>query len=81
MLYRKIIIIVKSYILDIVVLIIEIVPTIDVVLIVEFVSIVVMLIAEIVSTKDTLIIFKNIVVILTMRFVPAKVLFVNIKTN
>ena len=47
---------------------------------------VVILIARIVSIKDTLIIFKNIVIVLIVGFVLAKVLFVNIlfvniKTN
>ena len=53
---------------------------------VEFVFIVVVLIAGIVFTKDISIIFKNIIVVLIIRFMPAKVLFVNIlfvniKTN
>ena len=81
MIYRKTIIIVIFYILDIVVLIAEIVSTIDIELIVRFVSAIVVLIAEIVSIKDTSIIFKNIVVVLTVRFVFVEVLFVNIKTN
>ena len=51
--------------LDIVVLIVEIVFTIDIVLIVE-----------IVSAEDTLIIFENIVVVLIVRFVLAEVLFI-----
>ena len=51
--------------LDIVVLTIEIVSTIDIVLT-----------AEIVPAKDTLITFKNIVVVLTVRFVLAEVLFI-----
>ena len=67
--------------LDIVVLITEIVSTTDIELIVEFVFAIVMLTAGIVSTKDILITFKNIVVILTVGFVLAEVLFVNIKTN
>ena len=67
MIYRETIIIVIFYILNIVVLTIEIVSIIDIVLI-----------AEIVSIKDTLVTFKNIVVILTVRFVPAEVLFVSI---
>ena len=45
-------------------------------LIVEFVFAIVLLLAKIVSAKDTLIIFKNIVVVLTARFVLAKVLFI-----
>ena len=49
---------------------------IDVVLIEEFISTIIVLIARIVSAKDILIIFKNIVVILTVRFVLAKVLFI-----
>ena len=67
MIYRKTIIIVILYILDIVVLTIEIVSTIDIILIIE-----------IVSTKDFLIIFKNIVIVLTVRFVFAEVLFVSV---
>ena len=67
--------------LDIVVLMIEIVPAIGVVLIAEFVSAIVVLIAEIVSAEDTLIIFENIVVVLTVRFVLAEVLFVNIEAD
>ena len=45
-------------------LIIEIVSTIDVVLIEEFVSTIVILAAEIVPTKDISIIFENIVIVL-----------------
>ena len=72
--------------LNIVVLIIEIVSTIDIVSIAKVVSTIVVLIARIVSAKDTLITFENIVVVLTVRFVFAKVsfvsvLFVNIKNN
>ena len=72
--------------LDIVILIIEIVFIIYVVLIAKVVFIIVILIARIVFAKDTLIIFENIVVMLTIRFVLAKVsfvniLFVNIKNN
>ena len=67
-------------------LIIGIVSTIDVVLIVELVSIVVVLIARNVFTKDTLITFRGVIIILIVRFILAKVLFVNIlfaniKTN
>ena len=51
--------------LDIVVLTIEIVSAINIVLVIEIVSI-----------KDFLIIFKDIVVMLTVRFVFAKVLFI-----
>ena len=65
MVYRETIIIVIFYILDIVVLAIEIVSAIDIVLI-----------AEIVSAEDPLITFKNIVVVLIVEFVFAKVLFV-----
>ena len=68
MAYKKAIIIVIFYILDIVILTIEIVSTIDIVLIIEIVSI-----------KDISIIFKSVVVVLILRFMPAKVLFVNIK--
>ena len=50
--------------------------TIDVVLIIEFVFIIGILIARIVFIKDISIIFKNIVVILIVRFLPAKVLFI-----
>ena len=67
--------------LDIVVLTIEIVSIIDVVLIAKVISIIVMLIAKIVSTKDILVIFENIVVVLTVKFVFAEVLFVNIKVE
>ena len=65
MVYRKIIIIAIFCILDIVVLTIEIVSTIDIVLIVEIVSI-----------RDPLITFRDIVVVLTVRFVLAEVLFI-----
>ena len=65
MIYRETIIIVIFYILNIVVLTIEIVSIIDIVLTVEIVSI-----------EDTLIIFKNIVVVLIVRFVFAEVLFI-----
>ena len=86
MIYSETIIIAIFYILDIVVLIIEIVSTIDVILIIEFVSTIVVLAAEIVSAEDTLIIFKDIIIVFTVRFVFAEVLFVsilfvNIKTN
>ena len=72
--------------LDIVVLIIEIVSTIYVVLIAKVVSIIIVLTARIVFAKDISITFKNIVIVLIVRFVPAKVLFVsilfvNIKSN
>ena len=65
MVYRKIIIIAIFCILDIVVLTTEIVSAIDVVLIVEIVSI-----------RDPLITFRDIVVVLTVRFVLAEVLFI-----
>ena len=65
MIYREIIIIVIFYMLNIVILTIEIVLIIDVVLA-----------ARIVSIKDILIIFKNIVIMLIAGFVPAKVLFI-----
>ena len=65
MAYREAIIIVIFCILNMVVLTIEIVSTIDIVLI-----------AEIVFIKDILIIFENIVVVLIVRFVLAKVLFI-----
>ena len=65
MAYKETIIIVIFYILDIVVLTIEIVSAIDIVLI-----------TEIVSAKDTLITFESIVVILIVKFVLAKVLFI-----
>ena len=81
MVYREAIIIAIFYILDIVVLIIEIVSTIDIELIVEFVFAIVVLIAGIVFIKDILIIFKSVVVVLIVKFVLAEVLFVNIKTN
>ena len=68
MVYRKIIIIVIFYILDIIVLAIEFMSTIGIVLIVG-----------IVSTKDTLIIFKSVVIMLIVEFMSAGVLFVNIK--
>ena len=67
--------------LNIVVLIIEIVFAIDIELIVEFVFAIVVLIAKIVSIKDTLITFKNIVIMLTVKFMLVEVLFVNIKTK
>ena len=70
MAYRETIIIVIFYILDIIVLTIEFVSIIDIVLIIK-----------IVSTRDILIIFKNIVVVLTLGFIFAKVLFVNIKAK
>ena len=54
---------------------------INVVLIVEFMFIVIIFIAGIVSTKDSLIIFKNIIIVLIVELMPARVLFVNIKTN
>ena len=44
-------------------------------LIVEFISTIVILIAKIVFIKDTSIIFRDIVVILIMKFILAKVLF------
>ena len=62
--------------LNIVVLIAKIMSAIDVVLITKVVSTIVILIARIVSIKDTLITFKNIVIVLTVRFVLAEVLFV-----
>ena len=53
-----------------------------VVLTIRFVSTInIVLIIEIVSTKDILVIFKSVVVILIVRFIFAKVLFVNIKTK
>ena len=70
MIYRKIIIIAIFYILDIVVLTIEFVFIIDIVLIIEIVSI-----------GNIFIIFKSVVIVLILRFVLAKVLFVNIKTR
>ena len=81
MIYREAIIIVIFYILDIVVLITEIVSTIDIELIIKFVSTIVVLTAKIVFAKDTLITFENIVVVLTVKFVLVEVLFVNIKIN
>ena len=65
MIYREIIIIVIFYILNIVVLTTKIVFAIDIVLT-----------AEIVSAKDILITFENIVIVLIIRFVFAKVLFI-----
>ena len=65
MVYRETIIIAIFYMLDIVVLTIEIVSTIDIVLTVEIVSI-----------KDLFTTFKNIVIVLIMKFVFAKVLFI-----
>ena len=70
MVCRKVIIIAIFYIFDIVILAIEFVFIIDIVLIIE-----------IVFTKDTLITFRGIVIVLILRFVFAKVLFVNIKTK
>ena len=60
--------------------------TIDIVLISKVISIIVILRAGIISIKDIFIIFKSVVVILIIRFIFAKVLFisilfVNIKTN
>ena len=65
MAYRKTIIIVISYMLNVVVLTIGIVSTIDIVLI-----------AEIVSIEDSSITFRSVVVILTVGFVLAEVLFI-----
>ena len=62
--------------LGVVILMVEIVPITDIGLIIEFVSAVVVLIAEIVPAKDTLITFENIVVVLTVGFVLAEVLFI-----
>ena len=67
MIYREIIIIVIFYILNIVVLAIEIVSTIDIILI-----------AKIVFAKNIPFTFENIVIVLIVKFVLAKVLFVNI---
>ena len=50
-------------------------------LIIGFVSAIITLVAGIISAEDISITFKNIIVILIVRFVLAKVLFVNIKTN
>ena len=65
MIYRKIIIIVIFYILDIVVLTTEIVSATDIVLTIEIVSI-----------EDPSITFRDIVIVLTIRFVLAKMLFI-----
>ena len=65
MAYRKIIIIAIFYILDIVVLTIEIVSITGVILV-----------AGIVLAKSTLIIFRDIVVVLIAGFMLAKVLFI-----
>ena len=86
MIYRETIIIIIFYILDIVVLIIEIVFAIDVVLIAKVVFTIVILIAGIVLAKDTFVTFRDIIIMLTVRFVLAEVLFVsvlfvNIKTK
>ena len=62
--------------LNSVVLIIEIVSTIGVMLIEEFVPTIVVLVAGIMFIKGALIIFKDIVVVLIIRFVLVKVLFV-----
>ena len=65
MIYKEIIIIIIFYIFNIVVLTIEIVFAINV-----------MLTAEIVFTEDTLITFKSVVIVLIVRFVFARVLFI-----
>ena len=45
-------------------------------LIIKFVFTIIILVAKIIFTKEPLIIFKNIVIILIVKFVLAKVLFV-----
>ena len=67
MIYREAIIIAIFYILNIVVLTIEIVSTIDIVLIIEIISI-----------EDIFITFEGVIVVLTVEFVPARVLFVSV---
>ena len=47
-------------------------------LIAKVVSTIIILIARFISTKDTLVTFKNIIVILIVKFVPAEVLLVSI---